>query len=526
VSSRSGRGQVSILVAGIIVIFLLVFFVVGIDFARMYYVRGELQNATDAAALAGAPLLTCASDSDSSFVLQEDARTAAQTFAGRNNAAGAPVGLQLNLANVNSTAIEGNGDIVVGNWDATTSTFTAATGSTDLLINAIRVIARRTSEAGIADVKTGGNPVGLLFGNIVGWFSMNVVRQAIAVGCLGNMTPVTVNEYWMGNRSFTGGGGGQPCKQASNSDSTAFPYKSNHLYPNSFVRPPNGNVGPLPPSSSSDCNAVQLTGVNAVTANGPLDADCNLVNVFACLGRPSNSVGTLLPRAGRVFPIVGADAANPFDNEFRGVVDLDDRINNSIPQPDDQWYQVSGNTFTAESHPQGNSTKDTVLSYIETGTYPNVPPTPVSEVYQGASYPTPTTNYPSTEPYASTAIFSGNIIGGTAADFYDNGNYQNGKYAPGKKIVVAVYDGIIGGNGNDRRTTFVGFARVTIFFYCNKNNFELITLNTPGTPHCSGLSGTPDTMYGYVADEADSLKQSILDLTGMAGIGKYAKLVK
>jgi Flp pilus assembly protein TadG len=520
VCSRSRKGQVSILVGGIIVVFLLVFFVVGIDFARMYYVRGELQNAADASALAGAALLTCSSDSDSSAVLQSDARAAAVTFAGRNKAAGEPVGLQLNLANVNSTSIAGNGDIVVGNWDGTD--FTAATGSTNLLINAVRVIARRTGEAGVADVKTGGNPVALLFGRLAGWLSMSVVRQAVGQGCFSGLTPVSVNEYWMGDGNL--GGGGNPCGKPYNSDPDRSPYGIDHVYPDSFVRPPcdpgpqgqglclgppEGNVGPLihPPLYNADCKG---NSPITVYANGPLTADCS---GDECRGRPT-------PRSGRVFAIVGASAANPFEPEFKGIADLDDRINNSKQGVTDQWYHVSGSTFTPVSMPQANSTKDIVKSYIDSGTYPNVAPTSVSERFQSNNYPAPDSShtYPdySGQPFASTAIYSGAIIGNTAADFYDN-NYSNGKYAPGKKILAAVYDGIVGGNGSSRRITIVGFAMVTIFGYGNG-------LNIAGPlPTDISVSGTNQTMYGYVANMDDALKGNVIDLPGA---GKFAKLVK
>ena len=50
--NSKNKGAAIILVAGILLGFLLIFFVVAIDFSRMYYVRGELQKAADSGALA------------------------------------------------------------------------------------------------------------------------------------------------------------------------------------------------------------------------------------------------------------------------------------------------------------------------------------------------------------------------------------------------------------------------------------------------------------------------------------------
>jgi hypothetical protein len=105
----------------------MLFFVVGIDFSRMYYVRGELQNAADAAAIAGADLLTGDDDTGSSFQ-QELARQAAWKFACKNRAAQSPVYLSTNSPNdcdtvsppafsaLNGTTNDDNGDIIVGHW--------------------------------------------------------------------------------------------------------------------------------------------------------------------------------------------------------------------------------------------------------------------------------------------------------------------------------------------------------------------------------------------------------------------------
>jgi hypothetical protein len=188
IPSRLWRGQVTILVAGIIVIFLLLFLVVGMDFARMYYVRGEVQNGADSAALAGAKQLD-----GSSVVLQTAARQAAWQYACRNAAAGDNVFLVAGAANCDTSSIPGDlnnansptGDIVVGNWN---SGLTPKFDSTRIPVNAVQVTARRVGRAG-ADSPGGG--VSLLFGKLVGWPTMDVIRTATATVDL-NLAPLPI----------------------------------------------------------------------------------------------------------------------------------------------------------------------------------------------------------------------------------------------------------------------------------------------------------------------------------------------
>jgi hypothetical protein len=191
------RGQVTILVAGIIVVFLLLFFVVGIDFARIYYVRGELQNAADAAALAGAKILGTSGgetilDTGTNYQ-QMAARQAAWQYACRNKAAHQNVFLEQKgscdpasdsvaccdtppSSGLNESNADG-GDIVVGYWDNFARTFTRADGTTNNPINAMKVVDQRIS--GLES--SGRGAVGLLFGGkLVGWSVLDVRRQAIA----------------------------------------------------------------------------------------------------------------------------------------------------------------------------------------------------------------------------------------------------------------------------------------------------------------------------------------------------------
>jgi Flp pilus assembly protein TadG len=182
------RGVAVILVAGIMVAFLLLFMVVGLEFARMYYVRGQLQNAADSAALAGAQKIT-----DPTNTSQTDARNAAAEFAAQNKAAGLDVFLANNGTNTTWPDSTAN-DIAVGFWSDTPQTC-PSTGLTDnfcpggitvpgvggtsqTLVNAIKVVPQRAS-----GLEPARGSVDFLFtgiGNLVGWTKMDVRRQAIA----------------------------------------------------------------------------------------------------------------------------------------------------------------------------------------------------------------------------------------------------------------------------------------------------------------------------------------------------------
>jgi hypothetical protein len=207
-SSWFRRGQVTILIAGIIVVFLLLFLVVGIDFARVYYVRGELQNAADSAALAGVRQLSTSSG-PGAFLLdtgtnyqQIAARRAAWQFACRNRVAQQNVFLEqmgsctagsdasccdaAPTSGLNEGTNDPTGDIVVGFWSSTpiacsstgtTEQFCPANGLTNNPINAVK--ARDQRVAGLE--ASGRGAVGLLFGKLVGWSVMDVRRQAIAI---------------------------------------------------------------------------------------------------------------------------------------------------------------------------------------------------------------------------------------------------------------------------------------------------------------------------------------------------------
>lgn len=125
------------------------------DTGYVYLTAHHLQNAADAAALAGAYRVRASVSA---------AQQAAISTAAANKAAGASVQL---AANPNNTA---GGDVVVGVYDRNSATFTPTTTSP----NAVQILARRT----------GGSPSGplsLLFGPLFGVKTTDVYRSAIAM---------------------------------------------------------------------------------------------------------------------------------------------------------------------------------------------------------------------------------------------------------------------------------------------------------------------------------------------------------
>jgi hypothetical protein len=520
---RENKGVITILVAGILVPFILLFLVVGADFAYMYYVRGELQNAADSAALAGAAKLTGAKDEVLDPIAkkyhyeQPEARLTAWQFACKNKAAHDPVFLVISGPDCNNPSGDLNksnsadGDIVVGYWKVTpfacastgqTEKFCPANGSTGFPINAVKVVTRRTGDAAQSGIKIGNNPVGLLFGKLVNWPFMSAKASAIASGG-GNLLPLSVIEYWMGD---SGLGSCPP----TNYDPTRSPYDVEHIYPNSFVRPPclivgasnctspsNGNVSLFPPATQT-CGTPSAT---PVLPNGPLTLPCVGTD---CRGRPTST-------SGRVFAIVGGNANSNNSGEIAGLVDLDQRnpCSEIAGCPNNQWFQVSGSMFTPIPNAGANPDKSVAIGYIVAGVYPNIQPISVTEVFQ-PGYAT-VTLYTSSSPYATTAFFAGSGSVGQVVknNFYDNGNFQGGKYAPGQTIITAVYDGIQGESGSSQaRQTIVGFARVTIFGYGNGVN---VSGNTPADV---SVTGTQNTMYGYIANTNDALQQNMSSFSG------------
>ena len=138
---------------------LILFAGLALDMGKVFFVSHQLQNAADAAALAGARVVK---------IDQIHARQDAFNIAFANFADGDPV-----LLGLNDVANDPSGDIVIGRYsddlDPTTPNFTVTTDTP----NALKVVARRT------DSSLGG-PVALNFGSIIGINTCNISNFAIA----------------------------------------------------------------------------------------------------------------------------------------------------------------------------------------------------------------------------------------------------------------------------------------------------------------------------------------------------------
>jgi Flp pilus assembly protein TadG len=145
---RSNRCRgIALVWAALLMLMLVAFLGIAIDLAYGFVVANELQNAADAAALAGA---------DEAPFDSTQAVTDATNTAAANSAAGSKVTLAAS-------------DVVVGNYNSQTATFTAAGTPT----NAVQVTARRTSTSP-------NGSLGLLFGPIFGVNTVDVSRKSIA----------------------------------------------------------------------------------------------------------------------------------------------------------------------------------------------------------------------------------------------------------------------------------------------------------------------------------------------------------
>lgn len=147
---------VTLVVVAIMLVVLIGFAALVIDIGKLYKTRSELQNAADSAALAGASGLR----GDAAGI--EEARVRAKDFA------------ELHLADLTDVDLD-DADIVFGDWDDTTQTFTplGSEPGDPAMVDAIRVITRR--EAGT------GNAVVFHLARVLGMNDGDVRADAIAI---------------------------------------------------------------------------------------------------------------------------------------------------------------------------------------------------------------------------------------------------------------------------------------------------------------------------------------------------------
>jgi Flp pilus assembly protein TadG len=148
------RGMVLVW-AGIFLGVLLAFVGLALDTAFVLLTAHQLQNAADAASLAGAQLVR---------VNQDDARQLAHDIGFDNTAATDPVNLDLNAGN------DPAGDIVLGRYDRDLKEFDPES----TVPNAVKVVARKTDGSA-------NGALALIFAPIYGVDTSDVARSAIAM---------------------------------------------------------------------------------------------------------------------------------------------------------------------------------------------------------------------------------------------------------------------------------------------------------------------------------------------------------
>lgn len=163
-ASMSNQRGLALVYLALLLVVLCGFLGLAVDLGYMYLAKGQLQNAADAAALAGASRLPS----------EAEVRTTAREFAANNDAAKSSVTISDDGGNVLSP----DNDITVGNWNPTLNPPYLA-GASRAPTNAVQVRARRTSSSDPGGQSIDG-PVGLFFARVLDRSQMGVSASAIA----------------------------------------------------------------------------------------------------------------------------------------------------------------------------------------------------------------------------------------------------------------------------------------------------------------------------------------------------------
>lgn len=452
IKAGSNRG-IAVIYLVVLLFALVAFVALAIDLGYMYVSKTKLQNAADAAALAGAARLN-----GSAFTNQTGARLEAQRFALTNRAANDNVYIDTNDTNISSVNNSYDGDVVLGFWDGTTCTTTIPTGER---VDCVRVTARRTNQL-LPGISSQNKPVPTFFGRAINITQINVSSTATAIKKPANILPITVNEYWRANSD-------SPSAPQLISPGQQ-PYGTAQDYPNSFVR---------------------VTNVNG-------SASAVFGKTFAILGSEASD-NIPAPMA-------------PGAQNINGYVNLDYRSFNHDGSGE-SWYTITTGTYTplscatcayslftgpttVKTGTVVNSKYDSSLAYLMDGFPDNYPyPLAVREQYT-SNYPTTSYTIPSTSvcPFATFAYFDG---GGTQPiNKVYNGKKFNEVYPPGSKVILMVYDGTFKPESDPNSAnavTNIGYVPVLIDGYSSSNPKNFLSTNGP----TSNIGTDGSTAYGH-----------------------------
>lgn len=293
-------------------------------------------------------------------------------------------------------------------------------------------------------------------------------RCTIAWGLL----PIAANEYWEGSEGHC-------------------PYEHcGVLY--SFVRDPSQP----PPFGSTDGGNTWFHNVcpdpyNEDTCQGPYEgAGENFGKAFALVGADAQPVSFPANPRGGVEPDYRYDALVD-GGHWHYLVDSDQWLHDVSPPPQGEFRYL-----LEEIIRQGGYRKTPLPKALL-----EPPPAYIDE--WGYCWDTPEPdhcfNYPQSdrsEPYEALMSAYGTVSARLAYAMYDDGNYMDGRYAPGQRIVVAVYNGYaLEAPGNDA-IMLVGYFRAVIVGYGQELKHPCD--GTPGDwqsyVHC--IRGRVDTVYG------------------------------
>lgn len=457
--SFRSRGQTAILVA-LVGIAVVAFVALAVDGGNAYSLRRQAQNAADGGAIAGTWVMIEYSgvDPDGDILRKVNAYVEANGVPDTNGVPG-----DVTNDNLKAYYIDYDGNRLQH-------------GSDDWELH-MQVGILPGNARGIEVVTSISNTT--FFARAIG--VPEVAASALAAANYqpdGGILPIAVNEYW------------EPSK--------GCPY-DNCGPPYSFVRDP-GQLPPFsedPPGSDEWVRNLSSDPYNDYTSQG------------AYQGYSENF--------GRAFAILGADAKptqTPADT--RSAVELDYRYDALLEGG--MWHTLlASDTWQHDTSPiaegQGKAAMEAV---ILSGGYDKIPlpralhepPPDYGHISDwGWCWDTPPNdencfNHPETgrsAPYDMLQFLSGASARFLAKAMHDN-NYAEGRYPPGQRIVIMVYDGYFGASwGNTDVAPVVGYFGAVIVGYGNHyaNNCPCDPFDLECFQGCVG--GQANTTYGMVA---------------------------
>ncbi len=465
--SFRSRGQAAILVA-LVAIAVVAFVALAVDGGQAYSLRRQAQNAADGAAIAGTYVMVdYVGISPKSDILRNvNAYAEANGVRDTNGAPGDPIN-----DNVLAYYVDYDGNrLQFGGAD-----WEIHAGPDVIPGNA------RGVEAVVAMTTTT-------------FFARVIEQEQVRAGALataiyqpdGGILPIAVNEYWLGSQGHC-------------------PY-TNCGEPYSFVRDP----AEQPPFTK--------------VSESPEDWDRNYCadpyNDNTCQG-PYEGYGE---NYGKALALLGGDAKPNYGSmQPRSAVELDYRYDAIINGG--RWHAlIASETWQHDVAPiadgQGKAAMEAVIA---SGGYSKVPiplalHEPPPEYIDGWGYcwdtPSPDNcfNYPESghsEPYYTLQFLSGTAASFLAQAMYDDGNYVEGRYAPGERIVILVYNSFAGDQwGYDGKKSdaaaVIGYFGAVIVGY--GNDFDRNCGDrTPGDwqTYVDCIKGNVNTTYGIAGPGGD-----------------------